>query len=277
MSFEFDVWDNGRLRINVAFAPVLRLNGLTSFEAWTDHENGQVARQVVNRVTRRIELAGTDGPQAFYVKLHAPLPLKEYVKPLFRFAWPVHGALHEWNAILKFQEAGIPTMTPVVLGISGRRSLLVTQSLEGRISLLDWIGGVAPEQEGHLPRPTVSQCRLQSAVEEVARIARTMHTAGWHHQDFYLNHLLLDTAQRETDIRVIDLGRACQRRRLSARWIIKDLAQLDFSARRLPCKTRLRFLRSYLGRQLTRQDRRLIRTVLLKSQWIARHTQKHAL
>jgi hypothetical protein len=89
--------------------------------------------------------------------------------------------------------------------------------------------------------------------------------------------MLLCDAAGAPDVRVIDLGRVRQRRKLSSRWIIKDLAQLEFSARRLACRDRLRFLRLYLGRSTTPGDRRLIRSVRHKAQRIAAHTVKHGL
>lgn len=278
MAFEFEHWDGGRLQVNATFVPILRQHRLTTFESWMSYTAGEVAREAGNRVTTRVVLQRPDGSQAaFFLKRHAALPLWEYVKPLLRLAWPVYGAANEWDAILRFHEVGIPTMTPVALGVSGRRSLLVTQSLEGWQSLLDWIGGrgmAGCDSSGVAER---SPGALRDAIQETARIARTMHAAGLHHQDFYLNHLLMARSPGTHDIRVIDLGRVRQRHRLAARWIIKDLAQLDFSARRLSCKHRLLFLRLYLGRQLTRDDRRLIHKIHVKSLSIARHTEKNSL
>lgn len=277
MAFEFEHWDSGRLQVNAAFAPLLRRHHLTTFESWMNYATGEVAREVGNRVTKRMVLQTADGNAAFYLKRHAALPLREFIKPLLRLAWPVYGAANEWNAILRFHDAEIPTMTPVALGVSGRRSFLVTQSLESRQSLLDWIGGrdkTEPDSQD------VAKCppnALRDAIQETARIARTMHEAGLHHQDFYLNHLLIPREADVRDIRVIDLGRVRHQRPLAMRWIVKDLAQLDFSARRLSCKHRLRFLRLYLGRPLTRDDRRLIRKIHLKSLSIARHTEKNCL
>jgi hypothetical protein len=104
-----------------------------------------------------------------------------------------------------------------------------------------------------------------------------MHGHGLHHQDFYLNHLLCRGDLAGLDLRVIDLGRVRQHARLSHRWVVKDLAQLDFSARRLSCRDRLRFLRLYLGRPFRPADRRLVRQIVLKSWWIAAHTAKNNL
>jgi heptose I phosphotransferase len=78
-------------------------------------------------------------------------------------------------------------------------------------------------------------------------------------------------------LRVIDLGRVGFAENLSRRWILKDLAQLDFSARRLSCADRLRFLRIYLRRPFCPADRRLVRMIDRKSRRIAAHTAKHRL
>jgi heptose I phosphotransferase len=118
---------------------------------------------------------------------------------------------------------------------------------------------------------------VRRLIGELARITRDMHEAGLHHQDFYLNHLLIPHGCEPGDIRVIDLGRVRQRHRLGNRWIIKDLSQLDYSSQLLSCRDRLRFLRAYLGRPLTRQDRGMIRRISRKSHAIDRHTRKHGL
>jgi len=127
--------------------------------------------------------------------------------------------------------------------------------------------------------------RIASLLDDVAHIARRMHDAGLHHQDFYLTHLLLpDVPDRPTGgkeggtgIHVIDLGRARYRRRLSRRWIVKDLAQLNYSARLLTHSDRRRFLELYLGRPLTLADRPFVRRIVRKSAAIARHSRKNRL
>jgi heptose I phosphotransferase len=111
----------------------------------------------------------------------------------------------------------------------------------------------------------------------MAALARRMHDAGAHHQDFYLNHILWRGEAADLDLRVIDLGRVGFAKELSRRWILKDLAQLDFSARQLSCTERLRFLRLYLGRPFCRADRRLVQRIARKSRRIAAHTSKHGL
>lgn len=270
-AFEFVDWDAGRLRVNTRHADVLSAHGLTTFDSLHRHDGGVVVRQVASRTTTRIVLDDAAGSHAFYIKRHGPATLAEYLRPLVHGRRPIVGAANEWDAILRFHRVGIPTMEPVVLGVCGRRSLLVTKSLDGHRSLLDWLRDGAGDNS--VQDPTV----LRRLIFELADITRAMHGAGLHHQDFYLNHLLIPTEGGPGGIRVIDLGRVRQQQTLGQRWIIKDLAQLDYSSRLISCRDRLRFLRTYLGRPLTRRDRSLIRRISRKSHAIDRHTRKHRL
>jgi len=284
--FTIEVWDAGRVRVNAAFADVLRRNGLTTFDAFMNFTGGETARQIGPRVTAKIALADGDDSRNFFIKRHGRAKLRDWIKPLLRLGRPILGARNEWDAILRFHAAGVPTMTPVAMGEFRGRSFLVTQSLEGCHNLLELVRETAVGQTFLSAEPVIAAGRqeclphvtgLSRLIGEVARIARTMHRAGLHHQDFYLNHMLLPDGATSPHVRVIDLGRARQKRRLASRWIVKDLAQLDFSARSLSCRDRLRFLRAYLGRPLRRDDKRLIRRIWFKSQHIARHTARHRL
>jgi heptose I phosphotransferase len=259
-----DVWDDGRLLVNRQFAALLRAQSLTTFAAVFGLARGEIVRRAGPRETRRLTLpAPAGGTEILYVKRHAAPRWRDRIMPLLHFSRPIHGARNEWDAILRFIEMGIPTMTPVAFGESGECSLLVTQGVPARCNLLELAASGEANWDELIPR--------------VAEITRRMHAAGFHHQDFYLNHLLLCEGAGPPEVRVIDLGRARQRRKLSSRWIIKDLAQLEFSARSLSCRERLRFLRLYLGRSTTPGDRRLIRSIRVKARRIAQHTAKHDL
>jgi heptose I phosphotransferase len=266
----FEDWDRGRLRVNSAFAGLLRAHGLTTFDSLMHFADVEVAKDLRReRVTARIVLKDAAGAHGFYIKRHGPPPWKEYIKPLLHLQWPLLGARHEWNAILRFHEADIPTMTPVAFGESGRYSFLVTEALDGCQKLSEWM------QQHLRPGDGVDRPETRQLVAAVAQVARTMHRAGMHHQDFYAGHLMLPA--ESPDVHVIDLGRVRERRRLGKRWIIKDLAQLDYSARFFSQGDRLRFLRAYLGRPLEPRDRGLIRQVRSKAAAIARHSRKNRL
>lgn len=268
--FELETWDAGRLIVNRDFAELLRHRGWLTFATiWSATADAAVAKNVrTDRVTRRFMLDDHGTERAFYIKRHSRWSLKEYLKHVIRLTWPLLGARNEWNAILEFHAAGLPTMTPVALGRSGSNSFLITESLESCTKLSD----IPPPG---LRRSVSEQQSRSQLIRRVAQIARTMHAAGLHHQDFYLGHLLV-SRDDPRKLYVIDLGRVLKKRRLASRWIVKDLGQLNFSANATN-SDRLRFFREYLGRPLTRKDLWLIRRIQLKTALINRHSRKNRL
>lgn len=275
-SFAFDIWDGGRLTVNREFSLILARNGLTTFDALMQYSAGQFAKNVLReRTTTRLELTSQSGEsKVFFLKRHQRPPLVEYVKPWLRLQRPILGAKNEWEAILRFHEVGIATMIPVAFGESRGQSWLLTAAIEGCRKLSEWMN----EQGGSLRNG--QRHTWHQAITGVAGVARAMHGAGLHHQDFYLTHLMLpfgEKAEQRREIHVLDLGRVRWHRRLSSRWVVKDLAQLDFSASRATKSDRLRFLTAYFGRHPQNADRRLIRRILRKSRAIARHSLKNGL
>jgi heptose I phosphotransferase len=272
-SFAFDEWDGGRLTVNREFAPLLTRHALTTFDSIANFSGGQVAKNVLReRTTTRLDLMEADGAtRTLYLKRHQQPGLWELVKPLFRLTRPIVGARNEWEAILRFHEVGIATMVPVALGEAEGRSFLMTQGIEGCQKLTAWM-------ETHQQTLHNGQlASLRKIVDGVADVARTMHAAGLHHQDFYLTHLMVPQSGPVTPIRVLDLGRARFQPRLARRWVVKDLAQLNYSAADVSSSARLRFFVHYLGRKMTDRDRPLLTSIVRKSRAIARHSRKNGL
>ncbi len=272
-SFAFDDWDGGRLTVNRQFAPLLKRHGLTTFDAIANYTGGQVAKNAVReRSTIRLDLADAGGStRTLYLKRHRPPRLWELVKPLLRLTLPIVGARNEWEAIVRFHEAGIATMEPVALGEHAGRSFVMTEGIAGCQKLTTWI-----DARRHTLR-NGELAALRTIVAGVADVARTMHAAGLHHQDFYLTHLMVPEKGPATPIHVLDLGRAQHHSRLADRWVVKDLAQLNYSVAGIPASERLRFLTHYLGHKPTRGDRTLLRQIARKSRAIARHSRKNGL
>ena len=271
-NFEFDSWDDGRLTVNRDWTGTLGQNGLTTFASLMDLREGAVAKNLLpQRTTTRIELPQTSGaPAAFYIKRHTHTPLKEFIKPLIRLRRPIVGARNEWEAMIRCHAAGIRTMVPVALGEDGGRSFVVTEAIDGCIKLSDWLVARAERRALDPIAPA------EEIVEQLAHVARTLHGAGMHHQDFYLGHFLLP---RGADGRLflIDLGRVRWQRRLAARWIVKDLAQLNYSARGVSDEHRRLFVERYFGRPVSAADRRLLRRIEKKTASIARHSARNRL
>ncbi len=270
--FSFEHWERSRLRVNTDFAPVLAEHGLTTFDAVMELAGGQAAKQAQRgRTTTRHVLPFEGRDHAFYLKRQRPPTLKAYLKSFLRLRRPVVDARGEWDAMIHFQREGIPTMTPVAVGRQGRYSFVLTEALDGFEKLSDWMND-------RLDDPRSAHHRdVRAIAAALGRLTRTMHGANLHHQDFYIGHLLLPVNGDPDGIHVIDLGRARRCACLAERWIVKDLAQLNYSAHLIHRTDRVRFLRAYFGRPLEPRDKPLIRKVLTKSHAIARHTKKHGL
>jgi heptose I phosphotransferase len=112
----------------------------------------------------------------------------------------------------------------------------------------------------------------------LAHLAQTMHQAGLNHQDFYLGHILIKgRGLGQYELYVIDLQRVEAREKVPRRLIIKDLAQLNFTAssQAVTLCDRIRFLKLYLGcRKLSRADKRLTIAIGKKTEKIRGHTAR---
>jgi heptose I phosphotransferase len=114
----------------------------------------------------------------------------------------------------------------------------------------------------------------------LAEFIAAFHRTGCCHRDLYLCHVFTDLdrqARRPPAFWLIDLARTHHPRWRRARWLVKDLSQLDCSARQIGATRtdRLRFLRAYLGgRPRDARTRRLARRVRRKSDRILRRIER---
>lgn len=272
-SFAFDNWDNNHLIVNREWADLFQAHHLDTFDAWMNYQDGVVAKNLLKeRTTVRVELTDSDQQtHAFYLKRHQRPPLKEYIKPLMRLTKPIIGARSEWDAMIRFHALSIPTMVPAAFGERGGRSFVLSAAIDGCTKLSHWVENQDSAEADN------NQADFQPVIDDIAKIARTMHDANMHHQDFYLTHLLLPESENDKTVRVIDLGRVQQHAQLAHRWIVKDLAQLNYSAHGVSNRDRWRFLRAYLQRPIRPSDKKLVQSVLKKSNAIARHSHKNSL
>lgn len=213
---------------------------------------GEVFRHVKGRKTLRFIANG----DAFFLKIHAGVGWKEIFKNLLYCRLPILGARNELAAIRRLEELGIRSMK--IAGFGQRNwnparteSFLITEELNNTISLedlcKDWAADPPPFQ------------LKRALIENVARIARTIHENGLNHRDFYICHFLLNRlclrASRNPNdltIHLIDLHRALIHRRVPRRWVIKDVAGLFFSSMDVGLSKRdlFRFMKAYRGKPL---------------------------
>jgi hypothetical protein len=186
-------------------------------------------------------------------------------------------AADEWDAISIARAGGIAVPEPVVLAqrgglIASGRSCLAIAELPDCDALERWLPRV---------RDALSDCRRRDLARALGAFIARFHATGLNHRDLYLAHVFIDESTGlagEPRLFLIDLARAFHPRFRRCRWIVKDLAQLDYSTtRHAPFVTRsdrLRFFRAYLGNdKLDGKARSLARAVLRKSQRIARRAR----
>ncbi|MBN2578648.1 MAG: hypothetical protein JXB10_06615 [Pirellulales bacterium] len=146
-----------------------------------------------------------------------------------------------------------------------QESFILTEELEGFSELPRYIRRKFPAVG---ERPAARDRDLTVLISELAGIVRRFHGAGFNHRDLYGCHFFVkDLASGRREIRLIDLQRVQHRRWFRRRWIVKDLAQLAWSAprERIKCTHQMAFIKRYLGvNKLRPADKRLIRAVLRK-------------
>jgi heptose I phosphotransferase len=127
----------------------------------------------------------------------------------------------------------------------------------------------------------MARAARRALILQLADLVRRLHGAGLFHRDLYLAHIFIGPdVDGPPQLFLIDLQRVVAPRWRRWRWMIKDLAALNFSSAQagVPGAERLRWLRHYLGvRRLRAEDRRLVRAVAAKSARMARHSARHGL
>jgi hypothetical protein len=123
--------------------------------------------------------------------------------------------------------------------------------------------------------PQTDKFKQKKIIEDAAVFIRKFHETGFRHRDLYFSHIFYDGAGR---FFLIDLSRVFRPLFLKQYYLVKDIAQLFYSA---PAKffsntDRLRFYFAYTGRRsLTGKDKQFITKVIKKVSRIARHDKKH--
>lgn len=175
--------------------------------------------------------------------------------------WPFPRVRKEWENLLAFRNWGIPTARLVAYGLERRlggfqRGALVTEEISGTTDL----ARIANNRDARLQNGRW----VRSVALQIARMARTMHSAGFAHNDLKWRNLLV-TEGPEPRVFLIDCPSGGYWWGPFLRYrIIKDLACLDKIAKcRLSRTQRLRFYLDYTGhRYLTSDDKRCVRKIL---------------
>jgi hypothetical protein len=271
--------DEGRMWVDQQYAGELERLGLASFDAVMNSASGRLLRALPDRENWRLELSGESRRHVLFLKKHRVRSMAERLRSWIGSRGGATAGRVEADNVAALKQAGIDTMRVVAFGerVSGglSQSFFMTEELRGFTQLDHFV------RQRFVPAAerTRRDQKLHALAASVADVARRFHAAGFNHRDFYCCHFFIrELASRRFAIRLIDLQRVEQRRWLRGRWIVKDLAQLAYSAprERIGNTLRLAFIKRYLGvDHLSPADKRLIRRVLRRQQAMQRRLGAH--
>jgi heptose I phosphotransferase len=228
----------------------------------------------------RWEFTDSTGVSAVvYVKRYGRPDWKTQVDRVLRQS-PRHSrAWWEYTQSRRLAAGYIPT--PDAIGVAEamrgpfeRRSVVLMAAVPG-----DGFDRVWSRAARDGSRITRGLARHDMAVR-LGRLASAFHQSAMCHRDLYLCHIFVDldlSAARPPAFTIIDLARTLRPRMRRMRWILKDLSQLDCSARQIGATRadRLRFLLAYLGLQTgSARIRWYARRVIRRSDRILRRIER---
>jgi len=235
---------------------------------------GDVAVHIKKRRSiAKLQLNIAGERQTFFMKRHAPKTFREMIVELLRTGRTASPGLHECLNVNLLRANRIRTIPVVAAGeevgtFRPLRSYLLTRQIEDA-QPLDAFLRATPAPDRRLVREIIGLLAL---------IARRFHATGFHHQDFYLNHVFIHMDEDgRPELILLDLQRVYRPWILRRRWIIKDLGQLNFSGERvgLSRTDRLRFIMTYLNvSTLAVSDKALIRRIVAKGRHVLRHVTR---
>ena len=225
----------------------------------------------------RLRLGDNQGQErTLYLKRFEHPPLRRQIARWRGSCWGLSSAGVEWHNARRLAEAGVAAARPVAYGQQMRgpwevRSFILLAEVGGA-SLERWAAAHMPpsDREPDARRP-------RELCDQLARFAARFHRAGFVHRDLYLSHVFIEPAGSSSTgggagagepFCLIDLQRVFRPRWRHRRWVVKDLAQLNYStpASRVGQCERLRFLCRYV-RECDRfgSARRLARLIGVKT------------
>ncbi len=252
-------------------------NGLSRVEDFFSASGNALSKPGLGKRYRaKLGLKHASGLCSVFYKRYAGEQLRSLVQRWLEDGVRLPIACREVRVSEALQSVGIATFKPLAWGWQGtwgrhQKSFVVMSELEGK-SLERWLAE-SPLSESHS-----DWIKKKILVGNVAALARRFHGAGWFHRDFYLCHIFIEESGSDIKLSLLDLARVFRPRWRIERWLIKDLAQLDYSTPRQTFSRamRLRFAKLYMGcDRLSPSHKSLLRKIAQRSKSIAnREMQK---
>jgi tRNA A-37 threonylcarbamoyl transferase component Bud32 len=266
---------HGELLVHRDHLDALTAAGLDSFDALMI-ASGEAVLHKKGLAGWRQRVALRVGDRRLYLKRYIKPPWHEQVRLRLRGFGAT--AEVEWHWLRELPGLGLPGPQPVAYGCRRRaglerQSLLLTDAVPGT-SLERWV----PDQLDGRLADRAFKTRLAA---DLAELVARLHASRLVHRDLYLSHVFIDhDADGPARLFLIDLQRVIRPRLRWRRWMIKDLAALDYSTPTAAASSadRLRFWLRYRGAQgLTPGDKSIIRAIARKARRIARHSARRSL
>jgi heptose I phosphotransferase len=249
--------------------------GLCGIDDFVGFKGGKgINTKVLPKFRNRVVFQAGTPAANFYLKTYNATPLKVQLKNWIDHFRIASTAAYDYMPAIELERIGVKT--PVVAafgelmhGPFEKKSFVVTEEISGGVDLEknvpDFFSGCIDSDK---------RKKQLGFIKELADFSRKFHSNGFCHRDFYLCHIFWG---KDAGFRLIDLQRVFKPRLTGARYRLKDISQLYYSApASIYSKTnRLRFYKQYARiDKLGAKDRFFIRQVKAKAEKIAAHDKK---
>jgi tRNA A-37 threonylcarbamoyl transferase component Bud32 len=272
----------GDIQIEPRVKEILEKAGLGSFREIINCSSGKSLRKPGLQSYRdrvRLELTDQTGNRrVFFLKRYVRPPVREQLRRLWESRGAHGTAWREAHFARELARQGIATLRTVAFGEQMRgkleqASFVMTAEVRGE-SLEQLANRAAAD-----PTAVPSWRDRVEIIRQLALITRRLHENGFFHRDLYLCHLFLTrNADGGIVLQLIDLARMIEKPWSGRRWMVKDLASLEYSSPQglVTRADRVRFLYYYQGDFARRGgiDRGLIDDILSRTRRMARHDVK---
>lgn len=222
-----------------------------------------------------------DGDEVLYVKRYNRTPASEQIDRIRRQSARHSRAWWEFHQSAELERQYIPAVRAIAVAEEMRPPLELHSAV-----LFERAPGDAFDRTwtrlAVAGAPVTYGLARHDVTRRLARFISAFHQTGTCHRDLYLCHVFTELdpdGSLPPGFTLIDLARTHRPRWRRLRWIIKDLSQLDTSARQIGASRtdRLRFLVAYLAlepsaarvrwyaRRVVRKSNRILRRIERKS------------
>ena len=269
MKIEVEELDRGNLIVNKKFTELLSANGLDTAQKLFEMDSDTVKAIVKERGTSRGILKGENGDVEVFIKRYSSVPFKEKLKLKLFFKPPTADAFDEWNAILKFHENQLNTMTPIAVARVEDKTCNLTLGIQDYVRASDLFASFTENDSN----------RKNNIIKNIAELCGKLHSLNMAHQDLYLVHFFVKENENDS-VYLIDLQRTLIQNKIGRRWHVKDLAQLLFSAAPYISNEEINLFweiyTEFVGKEL-RNDKKFINDVKAKADRITKRDKRKAL